>query len=406
MSTRLFSLFFIGLTLFCFQMPADVGGTKKTICLNMIVKNEKAVICRCLETVKPIIDYWVIVDTGSTDGTQEIIKNYLKDIPGELKQSDWVNFEHNRNEALQFAKGKADYVLIIDADEVLAFDPDFKLPELNQDFYYIMTDFSGTNYVRTQLINNHLEWKWVGVLHEVLICDQANCHDTLKGVRNVVRTDGARSQDPKKFHKDAAILEEAHKKEPNNTRTVFYLAQSYRDAGEKLLALVNYEKRVAMGGWDQEVFWSKLQIAQLREGLEMPTETVVGSYCDAFSYRQTRAEPLYHLAQYLRLKGDYASAYNVAHRGLGIPLPNDYLFVGKWIYDYGLIFELSISAYHLGKYSESYLASHLVLNHPKLPQNFKDAVIRNLRWIDEKLAEKGKELFVPTDKLLVQGTVK
>ena len=64
----------------------------KTLCLNMIVKNESHVIKRCLDSVKPIIDYWVIFDTGSTDGTQRIIQEVLKDIPGQLHERPWVNF--------------------------------------------------------------------------------------------------------------------------------------------------------------------------------------------------------------------------------------------------------------------------------------------------------------------------
>src|SRR5574340_542399 len=95
---------------------------KKTICLNMIVKNESKVIERCLASVKPIIDTWVIVDTGSTDGTQAIVREFLKDIPGELHERPWVNFGHNRNEALELARGKADYLLLIDADDKLAYE--------------------------------------------------------------------------------------------------------------------------------------------------------------------------------------------------------------------------------------------------------------------------------------------
>ena len=59
--------------------------SKNSVCLNMIVKNESKVILRCLESVKDIVDYWVIVDTGSTDGTQIIIQDYLKGIPGEWR---------------------------------------------------------------------------------------------------------------------------------------------------------------------------------------------------------------------------------------------------------------------------------------------------------------------------------
>ena len=79
----------------------------KTICLNMIVKNESKAIRKLLESVKNIIDYWVIFDTGSTDGTQDIIREFLQDIPGELHERPWVDFAHNRNEALVVAQEKA-----------------------------------------------------------------------------------------------------------------------------------------------------------------------------------------------------------------------------------------------------------------------------------------------------------
>src|SRR5258708_9713159 len=95
----------------------DAAG--RTICLNMIVKNEAPVIRRCLDSVRPLIDHWVIVDTGSTDGTRDIIRDCLRDVPGELHERPWKNFAHNRNEALALARGHGDYVFLIDADEVL-----------------------------------------------------------------------------------------------------------------------------------------------------------------------------------------------------------------------------------------------------------------------------------------------
>ena len=95
----------------------------RKICLAMIVKNEAGVIERCLSSVENIIDYWVIVDTGSTDGTQELIKKTMEryGIPGELHEREWVNFEVNRNQSLDLARGKAEYTLVIDADDVAAF---------------------------------------------------------------------------------------------------------------------------------------------------------------------------------------------------------------------------------------------------------------------------------------------
>ena len=62
---------------------------KVTLC--MIVKNESHIIHECLETIHKYVDYWVISDTGSTDGTQDIIKRFFaeKGIPGELHQDEW-----------------------------------------------------------------------------------------------------------------------------------------------------------------------------------------------------------------------------------------------------------------------------------------------------------------------------
>ena len=82
----------------------------KTITLCMIVKDEARVIERCLASVLPLIDYWVIVDTGSTDGTQEKIRKFFENvgIPGELHERPWKDFGHNRSEALELARSKAD----------------------------------------------------------------------------------------------------------------------------------------------------------------------------------------------------------------------------------------------------------------------------------------------------------
>ncbi|KAF3362936.1 hypothetical protein PHSC3_000470 [Chlamydiales bacterium STE3] len=375
--------------IFTIYFPLFLFSSEPKVCLNMIVKNESAVICRCLESVKPLIDYWVIVDTGSNDGTQAIIKEYMKDLPGELHERPWKNFGHNRNEALMLAKGKARYVLFIDADETLQYSNDFKLPELTKDFYYITTEYSGTNYHRAQLINNALDWQWIGVLHETVSCPSAKSFDVINGLINFVRTDGDRSKDAQKFQKDAQILEAALKEEPNNSRYVFYLAQSYRDSGDYEQAIKNYEKRLTMGGWDQEIFWSHLQIGLMKQLLKKEENTIVKSYQDAYFMRPSRAEPLYRLAHYYRSKQNFLEGYNTALLGLTIPCSKDSLFVEHWIYDYGLLMEFSICAYWLEKYSESLLSSHLLLT-KNLPQNYRDCVQNNLTWIHSKLQDLNK----------------
>jgi glycosyltransferase involved in cell wall biosynthesis len=355
-----------------------------TVCLNMIVKNESKVIRRCLTSVKPLIDHWVIVDTGSTDDTKEIILEFMKDTLGELHQRNWINFAHNRNEALALAKGKGEYILLIDADEILEFDEGFKLTPLNLDYYDIVTKHSGSEYTRIQLIKDRLNWKWTGVLHEYIGAPEALSHAILKGVYDIYGHDGCRSQDPLKFQKDAMVFEEAMKTDPYNSRYQFYLAQSYKDAHEYKLAITNYKKRIGMGGFDQEVFWSMLQVGLLQELLQKPEEIIVNGYREAYKYRPTRAEPLYRLTEYYRRSGNYVTGYLTAREGLQIKLPNDHLFVERWIYDYGMLFEFSICAYWTDEFLEAKFASELLLTMPELPPEIREYVEKNLIWIHTK----------------------
>ncbi len=277
--------------LFTYSLSADEPA-KRRVCLNMIVKNESHVITRCLSSVKPIIDSWVIVDTGSTDGTQEIIKQYMKEIPGELYERPWVNFEHNREEALQLAKkseaAKADYILFIDADDYFSYADNFKLPELTQDYYLMVSHTSDKAYYLPRLIKSSLNWHWHGVLHEYVKAEDAKTGEKLLGIENVYTSEGARSRDPEKYKKDVNVLQEALKKEPNNARYMFYLAQSYLCANQPEKAIEYYEKRAKMGGWHEEVFWSLLQIAKLRDQLKEDPKKVEHSYLKALVYRPVR----------------------------------------------------------------------------------------------------------------------
>ncbi len=375
---------YIILSFWIFSLCAE---GKKTVCLNMIVKDESKVIERCLASVKPLIDYWVIVDTGSTDGTQDIIRKFMNDIPGQLYERPWVNFEHNRNESLSFAKHAGDYLVFIDADEQFEYAPDFKMPELNKDCYFFNCIYGGTIYHRLLMVNNHIDWKWIGVLHEFLDSPQAKDDAVFEGVSNRINTDGARSKDPKKYYKDAELLTEALKKEPNNARYMFYLAQSYRDAGEIALALEHYKKRVEMKGFDQEVFISLYMIAILQEFLEMDQSTVTRGYYKAFEYRPTRAEPLFRLANYYRRKGDYVYGHIVSTLGMSIPMSYDSLFVERWVYEWGLQLEASICAYWIDKFYECIKISQMLLEKRNLPDHVKETLQSNLWWANAKLEE-------------------
>jgi glycosyltransferase involved in cell wall biosynthesis len=280
-----------------------------TVCLNMIVRNEAHVIRRCLLSHKDIIDHWVIVDTGSTDGTQDLIRKLLADIPGELHERPWVDFGHNRSEALALARGKADYILVNDADHIWH----GKLPKnLTADAYAVPYHYAGTVYGVTCVLADRIPgWRYVGVIHEYVDAQQPIKIEPASDAWIEVKHEGARSLDPHTYEKDVAILEAAFDKDPQNPRYAFYLAQSYRDSNESEKALLMYLKRAEMPGWDQETWHAKYQAAIMTERLGRAPETISRAYLEAYNFRPSRAEPLAHLARWHRSRSGM---------GLGLPV--------------------------------------------------------------------------------------
>lgn len=355
-----------------------------SVCLNMIVKNETGVIKRCLDSVRPFIDSWVIVDTGSTDGTQELIRRELADIPGELHERPWRNFGENRSEALELAKGKADYLLIMDADEELEVPAGFVMPELTADQYMLMhrRTQSELTWDLGTLVKSSLPWRYQGVVHEVIVCDAPYKTEPLRGPVVLGYFDSARNAPGAavKYANDAHVLEEALVHEPENARYVFYLAQSYRDADMIPKAIEAYERRATMGGWDEEVFYSLYQIAVLGDRLGVERPLVLYAYLRAYEARPRRAEPLRALAAHFRNSGDWSQAELFARAAVAIPRPDDLLFVEDSVYAWHALDELAIAAYWLGKREEARELNQRLLSEGKLPEGERARVEKNLAF--------------------------
>lgn len=355
----------------------------------MIVRNEAHVIANGLKSVKGIIDYWVIVDTGSNDGTQQLVKEVMKDIPGELHERPWINFAHNRNEALQLAKDKADYILFLDADDSLVFLEDFTLPEPKCDAYEIKwIHGSDLTYFKPQIIKACLPWHWQGVIHEYLTCAQSYSSMRLNTVEYLFGGKGARSQDPEKYIKAARILQQALIDEPDNARYVFYLAESLKDAIRYEEAIVQYERRAAMGGWDQEVYWSLLQVGLLKEHLGRPIEEVLACYNLAHRARPCRSEAVYCLAQIYNKQQNFPLAYACIKgwQAVADQAENDILFKMEWIEKWGLPVQLSIAAYYLGKADECKRLCDDLLKQEKLPVEYRQQMLVNRALLQQNLS--------------------
>ena len=355
----------------------------------MIVKNESHVISRCLQSVLPLLDAWVIVDTGSTDGTQGRVRHLLSHLPGELIERPWVNFAHNRSESLRYARGRADYVLVIDADEVLEISPGFQLPELTADSYDFEMLSGPLTYYKTQLVRDALGWQYQGVVHEHIVTarDTEPTRERLPGLRTIRIPDGARARDPLTYRRDALLLEEALLQDPGNTRHMFYLAQSYADARELELAIDRYTRRVAMGGWAEEVWSSLYQIARLKEMQGKDWPGVLSAYLAAFSNRPDRAESLYRIGIYYQVQKQYPLAYLFLAHAMQIPYPvNDVLFVEREVYDYFLPLEFSVACFYVGRHDEAIATANQLLVSQKLSAEQVEQITKNRQFSLDALA--------------------
>lgn len=373
-------------------MSGDLSNTPRIV-LCMIVKDESQVIRECLDSVLPYVHTYSIVDTGSSDNTIEVIRLYFasKGIEGEVHERPWRNFGHNRSEAFDLARDKGDYALIMDADDVLHGTPDFS--SLVADGYLFPIRSGTMTYWRHQLLATRKNWRYEGVVHEFATCDDPFSHSVrLTGDWWVEsRRLGARNASVDKYQRDAALLKEHLEQNPGDSRAVFYLAQSYFDMGDFASSLATYARRATMGGWEEEVFFSKYRVGVCLMNTDRPRGEILDALLGAWEFRPTRAEPLYQLARWHRERSMHRQAVLFARAGLAIPRPeNDILFVAEDVYTWRLADELSVSAYYIGEFAESLQHAAHLLRSRIVPVEHRERVERNLELANQALAHRAQ----------------
>ncbi|HEX2164797.1 MAG TPA: glycosyltransferase, partial [Thermoanaerobaculia bacterium] len=348
----------------------------KTLGLCMIVRDEAAVIDRCLASVRDRIDHWVICDTGSSDDTPERIEAALAGVPGELHRRPWVDFGTNRSEAVALARGKADYLLLLDADMVLEATPDFDLDGLDADAYLIRYE-GAVDYRQALLVRGDLPWRYVGVTHEYLHADVAYSRAPLDTLTLRHLCDGANRA--AKFERDRDLLRAHLDNEPDDSRAWFYLGQTYFDLGEWELAIDAYRRRVAMDGWEEETWYAGYKLALARQARGDAWPEVLAALLASWQARPERLEPLYVLARRCREAGEHRLGHLFSRPALDAPYPDDILFVEREVYRYLLAFEHAICCYWVGDHAAAIRANNRLLDLPDLPPDHVEAAIRNRR---------------------------
>ena len=320
-----------------------------TLCLNMIVKNEARIIERLLKSVQPIIDCFCIHDTGSTDNTIECIQRFSAQsgIPGKIVKNPFVNFAVNRTAALRDAKPMATFILLLDADMQLIIDPNFNKFFLETgDAFSLQQGHDGFQYSNTRVVRSTFAIDYCGVTHEYLNTAAGARRKDLPYLRvNDIGDGGAKAD---KYERDIRLLTQGIVDEPNNGRYYFYLGNSYNDTRQWEKAIAAYMRRVELGGWDEEVFYSLYRIGIAYRELK-DEDNFVKFSVRAWTHRPSRIESIYELVRYFKEKGKHAQACGFYNMVKGTPVSNDALFVHSQFYTHGLDYEYSLSAFYAGE---------------------------------------------------------
>jgi len=351
------------------------------LCLNMIVKNEIANLPRCLDSTVGHIHAVVVYDTGSTDGTPDYIGEHCfkHRLPCTLVRGHFEDFSQARNMALTLAQQSRfafDYILLMDADMELVVDG--PLPPLTAQTYTLLQRQGGLAYYNTRLVTRKTPAVYHGVTHEYIGTDDLQ---QLPGDVWWFKDHATGSNRGDKYERDKRLLEGYLVDHPGDPRSLFYLAQTYRDSGDQKKAIELYERRIAAGGWEEEVWFSQYQIAKAHMALGNEP-AYVQHLLKAYDMRPQRAEALYDLARHFREKKDQQqSAWMFADAGSKVPYPRDLLFVEQWMYQYGFLEEKSIlGAYVANRRGDGARACNKLMLMPEAPARTRDNAKRNLYW--------------------------
>lgn len=354
------------------------------LALNFICKNESHVIERMLNSAKSITDLIVVNDTGSTDGTQDIIRKFGEEnnIPTYVFERPFDDFEKSRtwamtklSEVVAELKWDADKVhgYWFDCDEQLVIDPTFNKNQFTADLYMINTYIGQMKYTRNTFFKVSKPFRWYGPVHEFIVCDDQNITSGLAtGIHVNVSMDGASWQGKisEKYLSHSHKLETYINENRQDPRWIFYTAQSYHDSAsipdnreeneERLRRSLKYykERTERTDGYAEEIYYSHYRMGTIMRSLEQPWNLTLQQCLKAYAIDPLRGESIKTIIDYYLQMGEWHLGYLYTKFGYENfhgknPYPKKLLFVDESLYIWKFAEAHAATCFYTGRADEA-----------------------------------------------------
>lgn len=301
--------------------------------LVMIVKNSGDVLRDCLRSVKPYIDYWTILDTGSIDHTRQIVEEELDGIKGKLFLEPFIDFSTTRNRAFELSPKKCKYMIILDDSYELHGGNDLRsILQTSKSLSYSIKigTLSGNHldsyYYSNRLINSNLvlkDLRYKGRVHEAIYCDKTHIIPNTNIYINDIPDPSHLTRTKQRLKSDINGLLLDEKDDPTNPRTLYYLSRTYSAIQQYQLAITYCNKLLTLSNIHREYqFFANYEKANLQFELDQDKQSFKKSLLAVQKKFLERAEPMYKLSILLYEDQKYEEMIKVMERLMTIPVPN------------------------------------------------------------------------------------
>ena len=322
-----------------------------TISLCMIVKNEEAVLARCLDSIKDVADEIIIVDTGSADQTKAIAGKYTD----KIFDFEWVDdFSTARNYA--FSKATMDYQMWLDADDVVPIESVEKLLELKETLdknvdmvtmKYLTHFDEGGNPIfistRERLTKREKEYKWHDPVHECIPLAGEIFYSDIEIHHRKTKQEGV-------SYRNLNIYTELEKQNHAFTpRQQYYFARELKDHKMWEKAAKYFELFLnGDGGWVEDNIAACYSLAICYSMLQC-NEKVLPAFLKSFEYDAPRSEICCEIGYYYKGQKNYTTALKWFRTATACANPDSIGFILKDYHGYIPNIESCVCAYQLGE---------------------------------------------------------